>query len=83
MENSIEQQVLEGTGLYIPSRVECLRDYSINIRFLSIGCIIEVGCRSIPFSTISEGMKALNDYVDKPYEVKKAWQEVFSRGEQL
>ena len=25
-----------------PSRSECLRDYAINIRFLSIGCVIEV-----------------------------------------
>ena len=64
---------------YRPSRTECLRDYPINIRFLSIGCIIEVGCKSVPFSTIAEGMKALNDYVDNPYETRKIWEERFAK----
>lgn len=64
---------------YRPSRSECLRDYSINIRFLSIGCVIEVGCKSVPFSTIDEGMKALNDYVANPYETRKIWEERFAK----
>ena len=66
---------------YRPSRSECLRDYPINIRFLSIGCVIDVGCKSISFSTVKEGMKALNDYVDNPYEVRKVWEERFSKEE--
>ena len=64
---------------YRPSRTECLRDYQINIRFLSIGCVIEVGCKSVPFSTVEEGMKALNAYVDHPYETRKIWEERFAR----
>jgi hypothetical protein len=64
---------------YRPSRSECLRDYQINIKFLSIGCVIEVGCKSVPFSTIEEGMKALNDYVANPYETRKIWEERFAR----
>jgi hypothetical protein len=64
---------------YRPSRTECLRDYQINIRFLSIGCVIEVGCKSVPFSTIEEGMKALNDYVANPYETRKIWEERFAK----
>lgn len=64
---------------YRPSRTECLRDYQINIRFLSIGCVIEVGCKSVPFSTINEGMKALNDYVANPYETRKIWEERFAK----
>ena len=66
---------------YKPSRTECLRDYSINIEFLSIGCIIRVGCKSVPFSTIGEGMKALNDYVANPYETRTIWQERFQKEE--
>jgi hypothetical protein len=62
-----------------PSRSECLRDYSINIRFLSIGCVIEVGCKSVPFSTVEEGMKALNNYVANPYETRKIWEERFAK----
>ena len=64
---------------YRPSRSECLRDYQINIRFLSTGCVIEVGCKSVPFSTIEEGMKALNDYVANPYETRKIWEERFAK----
>lgn len=64
---------------YRPSRTECLRDYQINIRFLSIGCVIEVGCKSVPFSTIEEGMKALNAYVANPYETRKIWEERFAK----
>jgi hypothetical protein len=62
-----------------PSRSECLREYQINIRFLSIGCVIEVGCKSVPFSTIEEGMKALNAYVANPYETRKIWEERFAK----
>tara|TARA_R110000782_G_scaffold30983_3_gene76802 strand:+ start:447 stop:725 length:279 start_codon:yes stop_codon:yes gene_type:complete len=61
--------------MWRPSRVESLREYEINIKFLSIGCIITVGCKSIPFSNISEGMEALNNYVSDPYESKKLWEE--------
>lgn len=68
---------------YKPSRMECLRNYSINIRFLSIGCIIEVGCKQIPFTTVKEGMEALNNYVANPYETRKIWEERFAKEEEL
>jgi hypothetical protein len=64
---------------YRPSRGDCLRDFIINIRFLSIGCVIDVGCKSIPFTTIEEGMKALNDYIANPYETRKIWEERFAK----
>jgi hypothetical protein len=68
---------------YRPSRTELLRYHQINIKFLSIGCVVEVGCKSIPFATIKDGMKALNDYIDNPYEVTKIWEERFSKEEEL
>lgn len=68
---------------YRSSRLECLRDYSINLRFLSVGCIIEVGCKQIPFTTVKEGMKALNDYVANPWESRQVWEKVFSQEEEL
>lgn len=68
---------------YRPSRTELLRDYDIRIKFLSVGCMIEVGCKSIPFSTVKEGMKALNDYINDPYTVRKVWEERFSKEEEL
>ena len=66
---------------YKPSRSECLRDYEVNIQFLSIGCIIRVGCKSVPFTSIKEGMIALNEYVEKPYETRQIWEEKFQKGE--
>lgn len=62
-----------------PSRTECLREYRVEIEFLSIGCVIRVGCKSVPFSTIAEGMRALNEYVDNPYETRKVWEERFAK----
>lgn len=63
--------------VYKPSRMECLRDYPINIRFLSIGCVIEVGCKSIPFSSVDEGMSELNNYIQDPYTVRQLWEKKF------
>lgn len=68
---------------YRPSNKDILRDYPVQIEFLSIGCLIRVGCKSIPFSTVKEGMKALNNYVANPYETKKLWEERFSKDEKL
>jgi hypothetical protein len=66
---------------YRPSNKDVLRDYSVQIEFLSIGCLIRVGCKSIPFSTITEGMRAVNDYVANPYETRKIWEERFAKDE--
>jgi len=66
---------------YIPSRKELLRSHEIRIRFLSVGCVIDVGCQSIPFSTISEGIDALNNYIIDPDNMRKIWEERFSKEE--
>jgi len=66
-----------------PSRTELLREYEIRIKFLSIGCLIEVGCKSIPFSTIKEGLDSLNEYIVNPYETRKLWEAKFAKDEQL
>ena len=66
---------------YKPSRSECLREHEVRIRFLTLGCVIEVGCKSIPFTTVAEGMQALNEYVAKPYEMRKIWNKKFQEEE--
>jgi len=68
---------------YRPSNKDVLRDYSVQIEFLSIGCLIRVGCKSIPFHTVKEAMKALNDYVANPYETRMIWEERFAKDEEL
>ena len=62
-----------------PSRAEMLRDYQINIEFLTIGCIVSVGCKRIPFTSVSEAMKAINEYVEQPYEMKQKWEKLFEQ----
>jgi len=64
-----------------PLRSECLRNYEVKIRFLTIGCVISVGCKEIPFTTIKEGMEALNEYVARPYESQQAWEKRFQEEE--
>tara|TARA_B110000908_G_C9937968_1_gene306919 strand:+ start:90 stop:386 length:297 start_codon:yes stop_codon:yes gene_type:complete len=66
---------------YKPSRSECLREHEVRIRFLTLGCVIEVGCKSIPFTTVGEGMEALNEYVAKPHEMRKIWNKKFQEEE--
>ena len=68
---------------YRPSRNEALRDYRIEIEFLSMGCVIRIGCKSIPFSTVKQGMEALNQYVNDPVSLRKLWEERFSKEEEL
>ena len=62
---------------YKPSKTELLREFEINIRFHSVGCVISVGCKSVPFSTVEEGMIALNAFVTNPFEEKKKWNKIF------
>jgi hypothetical protein len=62
---------------YRPSRGESLREYQINMRFLSVGVVVSVGCKEIAFTTIKEAMEAVNKYVESPYEESKRWREIF------
>lgn len=63
------------------SRKDYLRDYEVKIQFLSVGCIITIGCKTIPFSTISEGTKELNAYFNNPEEMYHKWNEKFASEE--
>lgn len=58
---------------YKPSSQEALGRYEINIQFLSRGCIIRVGCKSIPFSSTEEAIAELKRYFDNPYETQEEW----------
>jgi hypothetical protein len=62
---------------YRPSKQEVLREYDINIRFLSRGCIIRVGCKEIAFEDFSRAMSELNEYVmGDTYEIQKKWRKL-------
>ena len=49
-----EPTLVEVPRVQEPSRQYFLREYPISIRFLSIGCVVEVGCKSIPFTSVDE-----------------------------
>ena len=71
----------ELTREYFPSKQQTLREYEINIRFLSVGCIVSVGCKQIPFTNIGEAMEELNKYVSNPHEEGKRWNKIFDSAE--
>jgi len=58
------------------TRQQALSSYSINIEFLSRGCIIRMGCKSIPFQSVEEAMIELNEYVKNPLASGKKWREI-------
>lgn len=58
---------------YKPSKQEALMKHEIQIQFLSRGCIIRVGCKSIPFSSIEDAINELQNYFENPYEVQQQW----------
>lgn len=66
---------------YIPNKQQILREYGISIRFLSVGCVISVGCKEIPFTSVVEAMEELNKYVSNPYEETKRWNKIFDSAE--
>jgi hypothetical protein len=59
-----------------PNRQEILREYEINIQFHSRGCVIRVGCKSIPFSNTDEAIAELEKYLKNPYEISKEWRKI-------
>ena len=66
---------------YKPNKQQILRDYEINIRFLSVGCVVRVGCKEIPFTNVGDAMVELNKYVSNPYEEGKRWNKIFDSAE--
>jgi hypothetical protein len=71
----------ELTREYLPNKQQILRDYEVRIRFLSVGCIISVGCKEIPFTNVGEAMVELSRYVSNPHEEVKRWNNIFDSAE--
>lgn len=61
------------------SRQELLKDYSISIEFFSIGCVVSVGCKKIPFTSVEEAMKQINEYVKDPHTSREKWFKIFDK----
>jgi len=62
---------------YKPKKQDILKEYEIGIRFLSVGCVVSIGCKQIPFRSVKEAMDNINKYVENPYEEGKKWNSIF------
>ena len=78
-ENTEEQPTALHSSDYKPSRSQALKEYRIEIEFLTMGCVVKVGCKSIPFNSTEEAMKELNAYVVDPIARQKIWNERFEK----
>ena len=62
---------------YKPTNQQILQQHEVRLQFLSRGCIVHVGCKSIAFESVESAMKELNYYVTNTSESQKAWNIVF------
>ena len=67
-----------GKEEYIRPRIDYLRDHEISIRFLSLGCIVRVGCKEIAFTSITEAMQEVNEYVANPKLLTDKYNKIFN-----
>ena len=41
-----------------------------------MGCVVRVGCMSIPFTFVNDAMDAITEYVKNPYYERKKWEKL-------
>jgi hypothetical protein len=63
---------------YIRPKIDYLREHEISIRFLSLGCIVRVGCKEIAFTSIDEAIQEVNDYVANPKLLTDKYNKIFN-----
>lgn len=61
----------------VPSTKYSLKDYELNIRFLSSGVLVSIGCKQIAFETIDRAMEEINAYVKNPKASYEKWNKIF------
>ena len=66
------------TKEYRPSKQEALARHEIHISFMSRGCVIRVGCKTIPFSSTEEAIAELQKYFENPFDIQKQWENQLS-----
>lgn len=64
---------------YRPSNQELLSHYEINIQFMSRGCVIRVGCKTIPFEDTKTAINALKSYFEDPYLSQEFWKKELAK----
>ena len=61
-----------------PSHGEALREFEINIRYLSRGCVVRVGCKEIAFEDVASAITAINAYVANPWDEQQKWRKILN-----
>jgi hypothetical protein len=79
MEQTIVRELDNYGSKHERSKQQLLSDYDIHIKFLSSGCVINVGCKSIAFSSSEEAIAELNRYFENPSKVDDEWQNKFNK----
>ena len=71
---------INGAELKTPTmtRQDYLRQWHVNIKFLHVGCVIQVGCKEIAFSDITTAMQEFNEYVNNPEKTQEKWFKIFA-----
>jgi len=59
---------------------QVLREYEIRIQFLDMGCIVNVGCKSIAFDDPYKAIEEVKAYILNPKEVTSKWRKYFNMG---
>lgn len=77
MSELLPSQSLEETSCY-RSKTELLRDYEISIKFLSLGCIVRIGCKEVAFTSIQQAMQEVNEYVTNPKMLADKYNKLFN-----
>jgi hypothetical protein len=65
---------------YVPNAAEILKDFPVSIKVLDCGAIINVGCKSIAFSTLQEALEQFNLHFIDPVASYKKWYQRFIQG---
>ena len=60
------------------TRQQLLEQHEIRIQFLSKGCIVNVGCKAVAFTSVKEAVSAIQEYVDNPKAMGEYWRAQFN-----
>ena len=77
---TVESSLDAACKAYIRPRMDYLRDYEINIRFLSLGCIVRIGCKDVAFTSIEEAMQEVNEYIANPRLLEQKYNKLINQG---
>jgi hypothetical protein len=59
------------------TKMDLLRDHTVEIRTVSRGCIVRVGCKEVAFSSLEEGLKEVQDFYSDPHKSYTKWTRIF------